>query len=319
MSQKLPVGDVLNEAVQFGLHRWATVLRFAWLPMLLSGLVFGILFALIIDPSNFSAATENATLETVKADLRIPVSAAVTLGMLVYIFVIFLFCGVMASMFRLVALGEERPGIFQLRMDGPAIRVFFAYLILMIINVAIWAGAFIVALGMTGDSWAGVFKGFGDFMTLAATAEQGNESDAQAALMALMPAMKAFGTAALIALIPLIYVNIKLTPFPAGSASENRLLLFGSFAMTFGHFWSILGISILSVLFLFLLGIVFQLALAVFQVIVALLATMGAGAAVIGAVLGVGIAAVSIFFQLFLFAFQTAIQGIIYRRLRTGE
>ncbi len=319
MSQKLPVGDVLNEAVQFGLHRWSTVLRFALGPMLVSMLLVGVVAAVLLDPFFFTESGKDATLESMKGGLRFPMSITALIGGLAYLFVIFLFCGVMASMYRLVALGEERRGFFQLRMDGPAKRVFFAYLILMLLNFAIWGVAFYFALGMTGDSWDSVVKGFGEFMALISVAEQASESEIEAALIALMPTLKPFGLAILYAAIPLIYVNTKLAPFPAGSAAENRLLLFGSFGMTFGHFWSILGVSILGFIFLMLLSMIFQLALMVFQMIAALLITQGAGMAIFAAIIGVGIAVLSIFFKLFTFAFQTSIHAIIYRRLKTGE
>ncbi|NOX95769.1 MAG: hypothetical protein GXP04_11955, partial [Alphaproteobacteria bacterium] len=138
MSQKLPVGDVLNEAVQFGLHRWSTVLRFALGPILVSMLLFVVVAAVLLEPSSFVANSDDATLESMKDGLRFPMSITVLIGGLAYLFVIFLLCGVMASMYRLVALGEDRRGFFQLRMDGPAKRVFFAYLILMLLNFAIW-------------------------------------------------------------------------------------------------------------------------------------------------------------------------------------
>jgi len=319
MSQKLPVGDVLNEAVQFGLHRWSTVLRFALGPMLVSILLSGVVAAVLLEPSFFTESGKDVTLESMKDGLRFTMPITALVGGLAYLFVIFLFCGVMASMYRLVALGEERRGFFQLRMDGPAKRVFFAYLILMILNLAIWGIAFYFALGMTGDSWDTIGKAFGEFMAFAAVAEQANESEVEAAMMALMPTLKPFGLAILYAVLPLIYVNTKLAPFPAGSAAENRLLLIGSFAMTFGHFWSVLGVSILGFIFLMLLNMIFRLSMKVFEMISELLLTQGAGMAVLAAIIGIGIVALSIFFQLFTFAFQTSLHAIIYRRLKTGE
>ena len=41
MSERLPVGEVLNEAFQFGLKRWTSVLKYGWLPALLAIGVMG--------------------------------------------------------------------------------------------------------------------------------------------------------------------------------------------------------------------------------------------------------------------------------------
>ena len=319
MSQKLPIGDVLNEAVQFSLHRWGSILRFAWVPTLVSLLLFGLVMGLVFDWSTLNAADETTKIDNLQEVFRVPVPFAVSLLSAAYLAMIFLYCGVLASLFRLVALGEERTGFFQLRMDGPTLRVFFAYLIIMIINFLIWTAAFAVAIGTDVQSWTDTFKALGELFWLAGTAEAGNEAELETAILALTPSLGAFGKAFLFALIPIFYVNMKLVPFPAGSAAENRLLLFGSFGMTFGHFWSIVGISIMSILFLIMISIVFQLATAVFQGIALVLAAQGAGFAAIGGVLVLILVMVSFVFQLFIFGFQTALQAIIYRRLRTGE
>ena len=47
MSAKLPVGDTINEAFQFGLHRWGAVLRFGWAPVVVSMVVM-LVFAVVI-------------------------------------------------------------------------------------------------------------------------------------------------------------------------------------------------------------------------------------------------------------------------------
>lgn len=318
MSQKLPIGDVMNEAVQFGLHRWATVLRFAWAPTLFSLLLFGLYFAVLFEPSFFSSMSEESSFEEFKSAMRLSVPAAIAGAGLIYLFVILLFCGVAASLFRLVALGEDRPGFVQLRVDGPAIRVFFAYLIMMIITGAIWGAAFLVALAITGESASGLVDGFKAFMTIAETAEQGNANDLEA-FSALMGPMKVFGMTFLLAVIPLIYMSVKLAPFPPGSAAENRLLLFGSFAMTFGHFWSILGVFILFILFIMVISIIYSLADSIFQMLAALLVAQGSIFALVAVVIYLAVAAAAIFFQLFSMAIQTAVPAIIYRRLKTGE
>ena len=113
MSGRVPAGEILNEAFQFGFYRWLTVFRFA---------------------NSFSDI------------LNVSPFTAVVLGVIAAIILMVAFAGMFASVYRLVALGEDRPGFMQLRFDGPAQRVFMAQLILNAINYVImiaascWAG-----------------------------------------------------------------------------------------------------------------------------------------------------------------------------------
>lgn len=318
MSQKVPVGEVMNEAVQFGLHRWATVLRFAWAPTVFSILLFLLFFAALFSPSFFTSMNEAADFSDLKEGMRFSVPLAIAGAAAIYLFIILLYCGVAASLFRLVALGEERPGIVQLRLDGPAFRVFFSYLIIMIISGVIWTAAIMAAMAMNGESWSSLMEGLKNFGELAAAAEQ-DSADELAALGALMTPFKIFGLAFLFAAIPLIYMSVKLAPFPPGSAAENRLLLFGSLSMTVGHAWSIFGVFLLYIAFVMVLSIVYGLADAVLQGLADLLTSFGSVFAIVALVMYLLLAAVAIFFQLFMMAIQYAVPAIIYRRLKTGE
>ena len=318
MSNKLPVGDVMNEAVQFGLHRWATVLRYSWAPGLFSLLLFGLYFACLFAPSFYQSGQDVTSFEELQEGMRVSIPVAIAGAALIYLFVVLLFCGVAASLFRLVALGEERPGFIQLRMDGPALRVFFAYLIMMIITCAIWGAAFMGALSISGESFSSLKGSFQSLMELAQASEQDSASDLEA-FSSMMGPMKIFGLTFLLAIVPLIYVTVKLAPFPPGSASENRLLLFGSFAMTFGHFWSILGVFILFILFMIVISIIYSLADSIFQMLAALLVAQGSVFALVGMLIYVIVMGAAIFVQLFSMAVQTAVPAIIYRRLKTGE
>lgn len=318
MSQKLPIGDVMNEAVQFGLHRWATVLRYAWVPGLLSLILFGSYFVGIFDPAIFSSNYEATSIDEFKEILRVPISTAIAGAVVIYLIAGLLFCGVAASLFRLVALGEERPGLIHLRIDGPAIRVFFSYVIIMILNGAIWSAAFLGALSISGESISSLTGSFQSLMEIIANAEDGSD-DGVAAMSAIMGPMEVYGLTFLLGLIPMIYVSVKLVPFPAGSAAENRLILFGSFGMTFGHFWSIIGIYILFFMFMIVIAIIYTLADSVFQLLGALLISQGSIFALVGMGAFLLSAAAAIFYQLFMIALQTAVPAIIYRRLKTGE
>ena len=95
--------------------------------------------------------------------LRVPVPVAAIIGLAAYIFVILLFSGVLASIYRLAALGEDRPGVFQLRLDGTAKRVFFALVILVFINVVISFVSVAAGLAITGTSTTDFLAVFGQF------------------------------------------------------------------------------------------------------------------------------------------------------------
>ena len=174
------------------------------------------------------------------------------------------------------------------------------------------------AMAMNGESWSSLMEGFKTFGELAAAAEQ-ESADELAAFGALMTPLKIFGLAFLFAIVPLIYMSVKLAPFPPGSAAENRLLLLGSLSMTSGHAWSIFGVFLLYIAFIMVLSIVYSLADTVLQLLAAMLVSFGSVFALVAMVMYLALAAVAIFFQLFMMAMQYAVPAIIYRRLKTGE
>ena len=318
MSQKLPVGDVMNEAVQFGLHRWATVLQYSWAPALFSLLLFGLYFVALFEISFFESVNSATSFEEVKGALRLSVPMAIVGVVVIYLFMGLLFCGVAASLFRLVALGEERPGFIQMRMDGPALRVFLSYIILTIISAIIFLAVFLLAMVLAGEGAFGFFDWINTSVPMFQAAEQGGSNDLEVS-SGLMGPTQAVSVAILFALIMLIYVNVKLAPFPAGSAAENRLLLFGSISMTFGHAWSIFGIFVLYVLFIIVLSVIYGLADSVFGMLAELLALQGSVFALVAIAINIIAIAVAVFFQLFTMGLQAAVPAIIYRRLKTGE
>lgn len=317
MSEKLPVGETLNEAFQFGLKRWGTVIRYGWAAFVIAILAFAAYAMIVVGATVFTAANNGADIKSFQDLVQIPVVAAIGLAVILYVFVAVLFCGVVASLYRLVVLGEDSPGIFHLRLDGPALRVFFSFLIIGIINAVIWCAALAISFAINGQEFADLGSQLVRFFQLAVEAETGEVSDAEV-LSVVGAIFRSFALAVLIAFIPLIYLNIKLIPFPPGSAAENRLLLFGSFGMTTGHFWSIFGIYILFIIFVIILSVIFQIVLAILQALAALGANMGGAAAIVGAVVGLIVLAAGLFFNIFLFGAQTALRAIIYRRLATG-
>ena len=314
----LPAGDVLNEAFQFGLRRWGVVLRFAWAPLLLSitsVLGFG---ALVVDWQGVENDGDPMALMDFDNYWRLSPLVAAFLGFAVYMVCVMLYAGFMASIYRLVALGEDRPGFFQLRADGPAVRVFWAMVIHGVLGMAVYGAALLAALAATGQSAGDVFTAMGSLFIDVMRAESAGETIAPARFEAAADEFGAFFLSMVFSIPPLAYLHTKLAPFAAGSAAENRILLIGSFHMTRGRFWSILGALFLMGMLLFVVWMVVELVAGIFNLISMMFIGFGGAAAIVGAVVGLVAFAVSLFFQFFSIAVQLSIQAIIYRRLKTG-
>ena len=315
MAEKFAVGEALNETFQFALHRWGSVLRFGWAPIALAlAVTFGLAWT-VLDIEALRAAEENLDgLSNIGDWLNVSAPAAIALVLIGSVIVSFILSGFMASVYRLVALGEERPGFVHLRFDGPAQRVFLANLIQSLINIGIYAAAFLVASVTSGISPGDAFDAFGEIMRI--VSESGGEVDESAFGESVAPA-GLFFLAILYAVLPMIYVNIRLAPFLSGSAAENRLLLLGAFRLTAGNFWNLF-------FFYFLLTISLAVIVFAFQIVVGILDTLSAlpssGVfALIGYIAGAISFIATIAFQVFTYAIQFGAQGVIYRRLKTGE
>ena len=315
MAEKFAVGEALNETFQFALHRWGSVLRFGWAPIALAlAVTFGLAWT-VLDIEALRAAEENPDgLSNIGDWLNVSAPAAIALVLIGSVIVSFILSGFMASVYRLVALGEERPGFVHLRFDGPAQRVFLANLIQSLINIGIYAAAFLVASATSGISPGDAFDALGEIMRI--VSESGGEVDESAFGESVAPA-GLFFLAILYAILPMIYVNIRLAPFLSGSAAENRLLLLGAFRLTAGNFWNLF-------FFYFLLTISLAVIVFAFQIVVGILDTLSAlpssGVfALIGYIAGAISFIATIAFQVFTYAIQFGAQGVIYRRLKTGE
>ncbi len=316
MSERVPVGEVLNEAFQFGFRRWLTIFRFAWAPLLLTMLIVGGGFYLVFDAAALEAVEKASDIEKLSDILNVSAAAAMGIGLLAILAIMALFAGLFASIYRLVALGEERQGILPLRFDGPAQRVFTAQIILTLINYAIMGVAVVIGLVLAGSSPGAAIAAIGDFTALVMQAAADPTAQPNEAEMEKIAGP--FGGLMLgmvIAAPALIFANVKLSPFLAGSASENRLLLFGAYRLTSGHFWSLFGVYFLLLIALFVIGMAFTLAMG----FVDLMSGLGGSLAFFGLLFNIIGFAATIAYQVFIIGVQLAVQAVIYRRLKTGE
>lgn len=317
MAEKFPIGEALNETFQFALNRWGTILRFGWAPMLAAiAVVIGTIYAIVDIPALERAGEDPEMFANYAQFFRVSPPMAVLAIIAASFLASYLLSGFMASIFRLVALGEERPGFVHLRFDGPAQRVFVANIILSLINFAVYVVALLVASAVTGVSIASAFGAISEFFRIVGdAAASGAEPDASAIGSSVEP-VGLFFIAVVFSILPLIFINIRLAPFLSGSAAENRLLLAGSFRMTGGHFWSLLGFYFLLSLMLLVIFIVFNVAIGIVDIL-SNLPSEGAFA-IIGMIAGILSFVATVAYQLFVYGVQFSAPAIIYRRLKTG-
>lgn len=319
MGYKLSIGAALNEAFLFGLKRWPTVLRLGWAPVASFTLI---VVAALLAVTSFSGSLENFANSAHAVDpreyLRVsPVLAVIIVGA-AFLAGFVLLAGVAASIYRLVALGEERRGIFDLRMDGPALRVFFANVILGSIQIAIWMFAFIVATNIYETSIGDIVEAFWRlsnplaWLYVMSAGLDGIGADLKNAVITI-------NTAFWIAIVPVIFFGVKLAPFFAGSAATNRLLLFRSWRLTLGNFWRVAGAYFLFLIALFLVTQAFNIALETLSLTATVISTTGGVFAPLGVLLGIALIASMVVFQSFIYGTQLALQAIIYRQLEYGE
>ncbi|PQA87531.1 hypothetical protein [Hyphococcus luteus] len=317
MSERIRAGDILNEAFQFGFYRWTTVFRFAWLPVVMVMLLAFGATNLVFDMEALKAleGVQDPALSDFQEAFRLSMPMAALTWIGVGVIALFLYSGFAASIYRLVALGEERSGVAHLRLDGPALRVFFAMLILNGINYVVISAVSLLMLALNGHGIGDFFAAWPDFFAMVEASSQDSSYQPSLEEAQRLAPIGLFFLGFMFALPALIYINVKLAPFAPGSASENRLLLFGAFRMTFGHAWSIFGVYVLFFMAMLVMTIVYWLTMSFLGVMTGL----GGSAAVIGKLFGAIEFAASFAYQIFIFGVQFSLQAIIYRRLKTGQ
>ncbi|MEO0399775.1 MAG: hypothetical protein AAF224_10205 [Pseudomonadota bacterium] len=319
MSARFPIGAAANEAVQFGLVHWRTVLRYAWAPFLVGGLLLAVFMNFAIDAGALEeGALEAMSLSDLVALVRLPIPVLAFGAIVVITLILYLTAGIQASVFEFVVTGKNRPGLFHLRTDGPTTRTFFAVLILSFMSFGIAVVALLIAQFITGETPGAVMRAAGAISDWVGSARPGQAPPAE-----IQEASKRVGgfvfTALLIGFAPYVYLSLRLSPLPAGSAVENRLIPLKAFAMTRGYVLPIVGAAGLLFFFIFILNMIFGLATGILDLASTYFLGLGGGAAFMGVLLSLIVAVATIFFQVFVMAVQGAFQGIIYRRLETGE
>lgn len=326
MSQSLPVGAVLNEAFQFGLQRWGTMIRFAWAPLLVGCLLIAGFLGLMLNVEAIMEAGRTGASGEASEYLRLPAPMIFLFSLVLYVLVSVLFSGIMASVFRLVALGEDENRLVNIRLDGPAARVFWASLIKGVISTFIWCGALAIALVLTGKNINAFFGDLGGLFSAAVSSlalaisgapDAGAERFATAEALFITTYWKTVIYSLVIALVPALYISVRLAPFVAGSAAENRLILMGSFELTRERFWPVLGAMILMGLMVFVISIIFELVSQIMELLSGLGAAGGVFA-LIALVVGIIHLGLMIFYNAVVYGAQFALSAIIYRRLKTG-
>ncbi|MEM6414725.1 MAG: hypothetical protein AAF720_08725 [Pseudomonadota bacterium] len=318
MSARLPIGDVANEAVQFGIAHWITVLRFAWLPYLIGGMIVAASLFLTFDLTAFSSTAVNSmTIDEFMEAARYPLPILAIVFLIVGLVFTFLTAGIFSNIADFVVIGDKRGGFVHLRTDGPTQRVFHSYVISGLISLLIVSLAAVVALLITGKDLQPIIVAFKELAAYSAQATPGQQPP-QDIIDASLEVGGFFGLLVLLSSIPLFYTSIKLTPFSAGSAIENRLILFKSFSMTTGHFWSIVLSIILILLFLIVVQMIYSLADIVLNGAATYFSSQQ-GTALLAVVFTVISAIAAVVVQVFSMTVQAALQCIIYRRLETGE
>ncbi|MEL6362988.1 MAG: hypothetical protein AAFR21_18120 [Pseudomonadota bacterium] len=323
MSDRVEMGSVLTEAFNFAWQRLPTLIRYIWAPFLILIFLAGGLTAMAIDFDVVNARDGSANLDPEALTRMLKAGPVELLGyaMIFVVVSMFLFAGVYTSVYRLVALGEERSDIIQLYTDGPAMRTFIAMLISSLINLVVFLIAIGAAQAITGKSIMSAVPSIMEIFSLSAEAEMnGRQVEIPPDQMAkLGEGLVPLALGILLAIIPTVYVSVKLLPFAPATAVENRLALVKSFTMTFGHAWSIFGSIILFAIATFLLALIVELASGIIELFANLFQNMGGPMALVAILIAFIIMVAELIFQAFLINAQLALQAIIYRRIETGS
>lgn len=310
---RLSLTSVLNEAFQFGVSRFWTIIRCVLLPYLILIVGIAIIAASLIDFQAIMDMAQGGLAEP--EDIGGFLDLVFRTNFWLTVFILYLaslvlmlpLMGGMTSLYRLVGLGEEPGGWFNLRFDGPMWRLVIATIIFTAIQYVLSGIGFGIAYALNPQAGAGIGEMIAVFQNMDfETGAVGYEPD-PAAIGALFGF---FFLGWLITLILSIAILTRLAPFTAATACENRLMLLSSWSMTKGNFWPILGAYIMMILGFVVLQIVYGLLTLVIQMIVTV-----AGVGLLTVAYNIIDFAVNMALAAFMLGVQIAFAASIYRKL----
>ncbi|NHK27480.1 hypothetical protein FF098_006145 [Parvularcula flava] len=310
---KLSLTSVLNESFQFGVSRFWTIIRCVLLPYIILVVGITIIALSLIDFQAIIEMADGGMSEPDNIDGFLDLVFRTNFWMSVFILylaslVLMLpLMGGMTSLYRLVGLGEEPGGWFNLRFDGPMWRLVIASLIFSVIQYIIWGIGFGVAYALNPQAMEGIGEMIAVFQNMDFdTGNVGYDPD-PSAIGALFGF---FFLGWLITLILSIAILTRLAPFMAATACENRLMLLSSWSMTKGNFWVILGAYVMMVLGFVALQLIYGMLTLVIQMIVTVVSF-----GLLTAVYNIVDFAVNMAIAAFMLGVQVAFASSIYRKL----
>ena len=313
MTERIKVGNVLGETFSFAQARWATILHLGFVPLVIAMLIaIGLTFALLDVQALQGVDTSNGfNFSTV---FRFPAALSVLIAGAGIVVIALLFSGFITSVIRLVALGEEPTGMLVIRIDGPTIRVFCAQLIMAVINYAVIVICLLIAMALVGVSFGDISSMFPVIMEMAELSERGGTPSPEM-LEPLQKPAAAIVWSFLLMIIPLVFLNVRLAPFIPGSAVQNRLFLVGGYSLSAGRFWTLLATFFVFGLCMFVMMIIYSIFNAILEGF-GNLSNLGGVMAIIGMVFTALSFIASLVYQIFVTGIQSALYGVVYRRLQ---
>ncbi|MEM8988495.1 MAG: hypothetical protein AAGC95_17420 [Pseudomonadota bacterium] len=241
MERKLPVIETATGAFGFGFQNIFTVLRLAWLPLVLWVLLYSAYFYVLGGGAfDFSVLMGE--------EPAVGLAAYSALELVTVVIEMFLFAAFTLAVIRMAALGEDAPGgVAYLRVGGNEVRYVLGILLYILLFLIFTALAFAPLVGVVIYS----------------------ETEAGDAAWTI-PAMVAAGAFGFVAFT---WFLCRTATFVPVIAAERRLAFFYAFGMTAGNFWRIVGASLMFVVVSVFVALLF--AFGVVLLVVAINFTVG--------------------------------------------
>jgi hypothetical protein len=282
MQNKMQFTDLVTETFDFGWNKWFAVFKLSILPFLATVALMTIVSIIIMAVTPLILTQEMMTGEEQPPALTMFVFSLVSsiAGLLASLPMI----GAGVRIFRLAGLGEQSQFWEGFRFDATFWRTVASY---VIITVLLYVVQFAIMY----------LPGFVDFdINLIA--------DFYIRFI-LFVAIYAF----------YIAVQVKLLPFHAATACENRLPIMETWRRTHGYFWTIFGAQLLLLLMVAGTGYIFYQGYLFFDSIGGVAAVLNSTLGLIQVPIILGAFFVGFFFLFFAVGTLSAYPAIIYRKL----